>query len=333
MPFLSIIIPVYNKGKYLDKCLQSIVSQSFTDWELILVDDGSADESGVICDRWQEQDARIQVIHQQNSGVSSARNNALKQAKGRYIQFTDADDWWAEESFQELFNAITTYEKPDILIYGMTKVYPSGNKKQIHPCAIGGIPLKEFFANLIVEQKETGIYGAVCNKLIARHILDTYHVQFNPSYNLIEDYDFYLSCFAHCKSIAISHQCGYHYLQEAENSTFSPSFRFHYPHVMTIRMKAYNLVEKVCGYIKANYDILQEEQDNLYLGMYVELPEPTYETIKKLHAEVISLLEGKFTLKPYGTSFNTKIISFLLRKQLFRILSFYLKLRKLISHA
>lgn len=333
MPFLSIIIPVYNKGKYLDKCIQSIVKQSFTDFEIILVNDGSSDESGSICNQWQKEDSRIRVIHQQNSGVSNARNNGLKYATGEYIQFSDADDWWSEESFRDLFKDISIYDSPDILIYGMTKVYPNGNSKKIHPHALGRIALKDFLSNLIVEQKETGVYGAVCNKLTARHIINTHHIQFNPSYNLIEDYDFYITCFEHSQSIALSHQCGYHYLQEAENSTFSPSFRFHYPHVMAIRMKAYNLTDKVCGYIKANHDILQEELENLYLGMYVELGTPNYNTIDKLRTEVKALLDGKFTLTPQGTSINTKIISFLLKKQLFLFLSIYLKLRKLISHA
>lgn len=333
MPFLSIIIPVYNKSQYLNKCVQSIVAQSFTDWEIILVDDGSTDSSPNICDQWSARDSRIQVFHQKNAGVSTARNNGLKKATGEYIQFTDADDWWGENMLQQLHDELLACASPDVLVFGMTKVYPDGREEEHRPQSKANINKKRFLSNLIAEQKQTGVYGGVWNKWTSRNLIEKHSICFNASYNLIEDYDFFLSVYEHCQRLVLSGLCKYYYLQEAENSSTSRGFRFHYPHVMAIRMKAYNLVEKVCGDIKVNQDILQEELENLYLGMYVELPEPTYETIKKLHAEVISLLEGKFTLKPYGTSFNTKIISFFLRKQLFRILSFYLKLRKHISHA
>ncbi len=91
-PELTIITPVYKVEEYIEKCLDSIISQTFTDWELILVDDGSPDNSGVICDRYASEDSRIRVIHKENEGAAVARNVALDIAKGRYITFIDSDD-------------------------------------------------------------------------------------------------------------------------------------------------------------------------------------------------------------------------------------------------
>lgn len=104
-PRLSIIVPVYNVEKYLDKCLSSILSQTFTDFELILVDDGSTDGSGEICDRYAESDNRIHVIHKKNGGLSSARNQGIIIAQGEYIGFCDSDDWVQPDMYKELMSA------------------------------------------------------------------------------------------------------------------------------------------------------------------------------------------------------------------------------------
>ena len=93
MPFFSIIVPVYNTEKYLERCINSIVDQTFKDWELILIDDGSTDKSGKICDKYLILDERVYVEHKKNNGVSAARNRGLEIAKGEYITFIDSDDW------------------------------------------------------------------------------------------------------------------------------------------------------------------------------------------------------------------------------------------------
>lgn len=90
---ISIIIPVYNVRDYLDICLSSIAAQSYSDWECILVDDGSRDGSGELCDKWAEKESRMHVVHQENSGVSCARNRGLELAKGEYVVFVDSDDF------------------------------------------------------------------------------------------------------------------------------------------------------------------------------------------------------------------------------------------------
>lgn len=106
MPEISIIVPVYKVEKYLDRCVRSILNQTFRDFECILVDDGSPDRSGAMCDEWAKRDARIRVVHKENGGASSARNSGLDVAEGRYIAFIDSDDWVHKEMLAILYRLI-----------------------------------------------------------------------------------------------------------------------------------------------------------------------------------------------------------------------------------
>ena len=114
MSCLSIIIPVYNAEKYLNKCIDSILNQSFKDFELLLIDDGSKDLSGKICDKYAEVDERVKVFHIQNGGPAKARNLGIKYATGIYIEFVDADDELIPEALENLY--ILTKNNPDIII-------------------------------------------------------------------------------------------------------------------------------------------------------------------------------------------------------------------------
>lgn len=123
---LSIIVPVYNCGEYLNKCVQSVLAQTMPDLELILVDDGSFDGSGEICDLWAESDSRVKVIHQANAGVSAARNAGLAAAKGDYIGFVDADDYIAPACFE---TALEAMGDADICMFDAVTVYDAGSAK------------------------------------------------------------------------------------------------------------------------------------------------------------------------------------------------------------
>ncbi len=105
-PEISIIVPVYNTEKYLDRCIRSIVRQTFADFELILVDDGSPDACPQMCDMWAGRDSRIRVCHKENGGLSSARNAGLAAARGNYIGFVDSDDWIAADMYAHLYELI-----------------------------------------------------------------------------------------------------------------------------------------------------------------------------------------------------------------------------------
>lgn len=104
-PLISIIIPVYKVEQYIRKCLDSVLAQTYADWECILVDDGSPDDSGVICDEYAQRDSRFCVIHKENGGVSSARNIGMGKANGEWITFVDADDWLTNDALETLCDA------------------------------------------------------------------------------------------------------------------------------------------------------------------------------------------------------------------------------------
>ena len=104
-PIVSIIVPVYNAEKFLRRCVDSILSQEYTDFELILVNDGSKDLSGAICDEYAEQDSRVRVLHKENTGVSDSRNQAIAMAQGTYLQFLDSDDWMTPDATKLLVRA------------------------------------------------------------------------------------------------------------------------------------------------------------------------------------------------------------------------------------
>ena len=104
MPRLSVIVPVYKVEKYIHKCVDSILNQTFTDFELILVDDGSPDNCGRICDEYAEKDSRVRVIHKKNGGVSDARNVGVVESKGDYISFVDPDDWIETNALEQIWN-------------------------------------------------------------------------------------------------------------------------------------------------------------------------------------------------------------------------------------
>lgn len=128
-PLLSVIIPVYNVEAYLDRCVQSLVSQLYKNIELILIDDGSTDGSSLLCDKWKDKDERVIVIHKENGGVSSARNAGLKIFKGDYLTFVDPDDFIAPETYSVNMDYLLQHTELDILQYPYCNYY--GEEEQV----------------------------------------------------------------------------------------------------------------------------------------------------------------------------------------------------------
>ncbi|PIF43414.1 glycosyl transferase family 2 [Chryseobacterium sp. 52] len=121
-PKISVIVPCYNQGIYLDECLQSVMDQTFTNWECLIVNDGSTDETEKIAEKWTKKDSRFQYIHKENGGISSARNTGLEKASGEYIQFLDSDDTIHREKFEKSFSADKDYP----LIISQFTIYTNG---------------------------------------------------------------------------------------------------------------------------------------------------------------------------------------------------------------
>lgn len=162
MALISVIIPVYKVEDYLEICIKSVIKQTVTDLEIILVDDGSPDQCSKICDLWAHKDSRIKVIHKENGGLSDARNAGLNVAQGKYISFVDSDDWIAPNMYEIMLKALEK-EQADICACGIMGCYPSKNVP-MPVCPIVG-DSKSIFSMLYSE----ALYPvAACNKLYKR---------------------------------------------------------------------------------------------------------------------------------------------------------------------
>lgn len=200
---ISIIVPVYNAQEYLQKCLNSIRSQQEKEWELILVDDGSTDLSGKICDRFGMIDSRIRVIHKLNGGVSSARNVGIDNAIGEYIMFVDSDDWLENDLLKQLKENI---QDADIVIGGYKSIRRSSeiiNKAQSALFEIDDL------GNYYYELLQTYQTNSPFSKLYKKEIIASQ--RFRGDIQLGEDYLFNMEYIRKCKKIKIVDTTGYIY--------------------------------------------------------------------------------------------------------------------------
>ena len=169
---VSIIMPVYNKEKYLDKSIKSILDQTYENFELIIINDGSTDNSSYICHRFEQEDSRIKVIDIENNGVSNARNIGIKNANGQYVQFIDGDDYIDEDMIERLVNLSEKYNT-DIIITAIKKIDLKLKKSREVVLPFSGLKsVDDMMDNFAQVQKETGIYGCVSNKFIRKSIID-----------------------------------------------------------------------------------------------------------------------------------------------------------------
>lgn len=218
---VSIIVPVYNKERYICSTLHTIANQSFRDFECLLIDDGSTDGSDIICDEFAESDSRFRVFHIQNGGVSHARNIGLNKARGEYVTFIDADD---EIHVNYLSNLIECAEMSgaDMVISGLTKCWEDNDKtEQIIPAHLGTMTLDAIMPDFARIQRYTGIYGFVCSKLIKSELIK--NIRFNEKITLAEDLDFFLSLYNHLHLIHFDSCTYYYYTQAAQNSSMLDS--------------------------------------------------------------------------------------------------------------
>lgn len=166
-PMISVIVPIYNVENYIHQCLDSIVSQTYEDIEIILVDDGSPDHCGEICEEYAKKDSRIIVIHQENGGLSAARNTGLDIAHGEYIMFVDSDDW-VEPTFCEKALEMIQKHQVEMVIFGYTSIYKNitNDAKTSHPRIIDS---PEAIRHISLND-EPSVCNAAWNKIYHRHL-------------------------------------------------------------------------------------------------------------------------------------------------------------------
>lgn len=178
-PAISVIVPVYKAEKYLHRCVDTLLAQTFQDFEVLLIDDGSPDKSGEICDDYAKKDFRVRVFHKENGGVSSARQCGIDNAQGEYTIHTDPDDWVEPEMLETLYKKAKE-DDADMVICDYYE-YVDGCNQYINQCpsSLNHIMvLKDLFCFL---------HGSLCNKLIRKELFDRYDVKFPLGVNYSED--------------------------------------------------------------------------------------------------------------------------------------------------
>lgn len=244
---VSIIVPVYNAQDSLESCLMSIIRQRYPQWELVLVDDGSQDDSLEICKRYSNMDSRIQVIHTDNCGVSSARNTGMENAQGEYIVFVDSDDMIHPDFLSECLS-----NKEDLTVTNYIK-----------PSKIDSLHYKEDHPELIFQQR--GV-RTVWGKVFVRKIIEDHHIRFDTNIRYGEDTIFVLQYCLHIKTIAYVFQ----HLYEYEKPPYYAFFK--YKTTLDEYLNILSILQELTLRLRAksyNVDVLYAKNVNAICGSYI----------------------------------------------------------------
>ena len=222
-PRVSVIVPVFKAEAFLDQCVQSVLTQTERDFELLLIDDGSPDNSPALCDAWAARDSRVRVIHKPNGGVSSARNAGLDQARGIWIVFIDSDDW-ADPNYLEALLALQaqTAEEGVLAVTDYRPFAPDGPEARDFPAPFtarldGPDADPQAFRDLIFGFR---LFPPYC-KLYRRELIEALKLRFNTSIRTAEDFDFNMRYLARVKSVRYEPAASYHY--RVDYKTYRPS--------------------------------------------------------------------------------------------------------------
>ncbi len=253
--FFSVIVPVYNVKQYLKGCLDSLVNQTCSDKEIILIDDGSTDSSGKICEEYAKKYDFIKVIHQKNQGLSGARNTGLKIAKGKWICFVDSDDWVDTDMLEKLQGYILA-KNADMYRFGFIRSYASTKKKDLirpkrHTITYfkSEEELFQFYSNnyYLLLMAWRGVYR---RKIILEH-----HLQFVDTKEIFaEDTLFNYHYFLHIKSLVTLPYAPYHYLKHANSLCTATSAEQRLLRCITLGEYAFRaIVEQKLTYFEENF--------------------------------------------------------------------------------
>lgn len=289
---ITIVVPIYKVEQYLNRCIDSIINQTYKNLEIILVDDGSPDNCGKICDEYKKKDERIKVVHKENGGLSDARNCGIDLAKGKYITFIDSDDYVSKDFIEYLYNLIKK-TKSDISICSFLPFFGEIENKNNEEI-IKVLETKDALQRLFYQNEITTSAWA---KIYKKEFFEK--IKF-PKGEICEDLDTTYKVFAKANKITISNQKKYYYLQRPDsiiNSNFSLK-----------RMKAIEFAEKSLQYIKKMYPELElAVRNRLFMEavfISIQIPKNNYRKEQKKLYEIIKenrklVLRDKISKKGY----------------------------------
>lgn len=309
MPLISIIVPVYNAEQYISRCVDSILAQKFSDFELILVNDGSTDGSLAICRSYLDKDSRVIVCNQTNGGASSARNHGIDVSKGEYICFADADDYVNEYYLEYLIRDLLSNQENDLVMHGMIQI--KGDKS---------IPISfKETKNHILD--DGSFFKAInlfkfcgpCCKLFKYDIISKNGIRFSEKIIYSEDFDFFAKYLMHCGNVQVSDVKNYFYVAHEDSvSTRIYAFDQEMSGLKRLEISLQNLYER---YKAPELDA----QIKKFIAMYVSrvlssIYEPPRESffnrlkkMKSIEKRFVQIYETYFEETP----FKTRVLKFL----------------------
>lgn len=265
-PLISIIVPVYNVEDYLKACLDSIINQTYKNLEIILIDDGSTDNSGKICDEYAGKDNRIKVIHKPNGGLSDARNAGLEIAKGEYIGFVDSDDYITEDMYEFLYNLVVD-NNLDVAMCASCDVYENGTVKEPKTFETVFFDKKEKIIENLFLNKAGGAAVSVCNKLFKKKVIENCKFTVDKTY---EDVFYILKWIENTQKFARSSVVKYYYFQRNQS-------------IMHQRFYTSKLLDGIEAY-SLNLDIIEKKYSNIIASAKVRLYWAYRIAIEKIYA-------------------------------------------------
>ena len=253
---VSIIVPCYNQAQYLAETLDSVLAQTYKNWECIIINDGSPDNSGIICDDYAQKDKRIKVIHKQNGGVSDARQVGLDAAKGEFVIHADPDDWVEPKMLEELLHKAEE-ENADMVICDV--IWENGTFSELH------IECPTSFDNetILCDLFEGKIHGSCCNKLVKHSLFKQYNIKFPKGVQLREDLYVIASLLVHPIKVSYLNKAFYHYIIGENLNSLTWSVKQTYEHDVNVydlfdKLTTGHLCHKQANYLMASLLLNQE---------------------------------------------------------------------------
>ena len=241
-PLVSIIIPVYNAEKYLEECLNSIIGQTYSNLEILLIDDGSKDRSGEICDQYAKQDNRIKVHHKPNSGVSRTRNYGLDHCHGEWVVFVDSDDYVEKDYIERFLSYSVDYVVGGYTTFGISNHILKSDKEH-HFC----FPKDISVVDAKIKTPEINIIYHICSKIYKRQIIEQLHIRFVEDMILAEDCCFNLDYLYGCNDVMVIPYAGYFYRKYQRGVTYKMTLQ-QYDNYRSVFLNSLRNLETKFGY-------------------------------------------------------------------------------------
>lgn len=329
---ISVIVPVYNAQEYLKKCLDSVLEQTYSNWELFVIDDGSIDQSLAVCQEYAKKDSRIQVLHQENAGVSAARNLAIDLAQGEFLCFLDADDWILPGLLESLLQTQREHGA-QLVVTGYSKVDPLKGEKKDWPAVNAVLRDREFFERFGELYDKTLLSGP-CFKLYENAVIQREGIRFDPALSLGEDLTFNLQYYEFCKTVCLVEDCLYCYRTVADTSLTT---RFN-PQKSALQFQLYQKVREFCR----RHDCLEQStpylnavffrQSYLQLQSLCAAPLGRRERDRLMRDVLKQYMTAEFLAQTQMQSLHNRLVRWMMRRRAVHLLGAFIKMKDALKH-